>query len=125
RFAGQLLGAELRQAYATAGIFVYPSRYENFGQTILEAAAAGCALLTTPVGVAHDLVRPGVTGHFISHTAHEPLRGYLRQLLTNPALQRNMGAEARSLARRDFAWQPILRRYAELYEHTIAVRSGR
>jgi D-inositol-3-phosphate glycosyltransferase len=122
-FAGQLRGEALRRAYAGAGIFVYPSRYENFGQTILEAAAAGCALLTTPVGVAHELVADGRTGFRIEGDEPEPLAARLRHLLERPAEQRAMGAAAQALASDGFAWKPILRRYADLYDRSIAERS--
>lgn len=124
RFTGQLHGEALRRAYARAGIFVYPSHYENFGQTILEAAAAGCALLTTPVGVAHDLVREGVSGFHISPGSPEALAACLRRLLERPAVQWSMGEAARQLVERNYAWQPILKRYADLYENVIADRRG-
>ncbi len=49
-FAGvQLLGllpsAELMQEFARASIYALPARYEPFGLSVLEAAAAGCALV--------------------------------------------------------------------------------
>jgi glycosyltransferase involved in cell wall biosynthesis len=122
-FAGQLRGEPLRRAYAGAGIFVYPSRYENFGQTILEAAAAGCALVTTPVGVAHDLAGEGETGYFICADAPQALARQIARLLEHPQQQRAMGAEARARAQRGYAWQPILQRYADLYESMIDERA--
>jgi glycosyltransferase involved in cell wall biosynthesis len=124
-FAGQLHGQQLRRAYAGAGIFVYPSRYENFGQTILEAAAAGCALVTTPVGVAHDLAGEGETGSFIRTVAPEALAQQIAWLLEHPVQQRAMGAEARARARRGYAWHPILQRYADLYASVLDERLKR
>lgn len=121
-FAGQLHGEQLRQAYARAGIFVYPSRYENFGQTILEAAAAGCALVTTPVGVAHELVRDGATGFLINSDDPAALAQQLRWLLDRPAQQRAMGERAGELVRAEFAWEPIMQRYVELYSEVLDAR---
>lgn len=118
-FTGPLYGDELRQTYARSGIFVYPSRYENFGQTILEAAAAGCALVTTPVGVANDLIDDGASGFLIEQDKPELLTQRLRWLLEHPAEQAALGARARALVRQNFAWQPILRRYADLYHDAI------
>jgi glycosyltransferase involved in cell wall biosynthesis len=124
-FTGPLYGEELRRAYASAGIFVYTSRYENFGQAILEAAAAGCALVTTGVGVANDIVRDGATGFVIEQDAPEQLAGKLRWLLEHPAEQAAMGRKAQALVRRDYAWSPILQRYADLYADAIDERKAR
>jgi glycogen synthase len=42
---GRLTAAQMAQQLASASIFVAPARYEPFGLAILEAAAAGCALV--------------------------------------------------------------------------------
>jgi glycosyltransferase involved in cell wall biosynthesis len=42
---GRLAPAEVGKLLARAAIFASPARYEPFGLTILEAAAAGCALV--------------------------------------------------------------------------------
>ena len=45
RVLGPLCPAEIARRLGHASIFVAPARYEPFGLTILEAAAAGCALV--------------------------------------------------------------------------------
>ena len=41
KFMGYLRGERLSQAYASADIFVFPSRLETFGLVVIEAMAAG------------------------------------------------------------------------------------
>ena len=45
RLLGHLRRQEMRDWYRRASIYVLPARYEPFGLSILEAAAAGCALV--------------------------------------------------------------------------------
>lgn len=54
-FIGPKYGDDLIQEYKKAHFFIYTSKYENFGQTILEAAASGLPLITTSVGVANEM----------------------------------------------------------------------
>jgi len=121
-FVGPLRGEELRRAYGQAGIFAYTSRYENFGQTILEAAASGCALVSTRVGVATDLIRDERTGFLISHASPRDLAIRLQWLLNHPLEQAQMGEEAQRIARHEFSWPPIFRQYADVYEEAIQGR---
>lgn len=124
-FAGPQYGEELRRTYASAGIFVYPSRYENFGQAILEAAAAGCALITTPVGVATDLVRSDASGFQTGPDTPDDLVAHLSRLLANPDEQRVVGERAREIAARDYSWARIHQQYFDVYSRLLGRRSER
>jgi glycosyltransferase involved in cell wall biosynthesis len=55
-FTGYLDSGELAQAFAAADVFVFPSEMETQGMVILEAMAAGCAVLSTDVGSASELL---------------------------------------------------------------------
>lgn len=123
QFTGPLYGEELRRAYASAGIFAYPSRYENFGQTILEAAAAGCALVSTRVGVAGDLIRTGQSGFFIDEDNAGQMAAHLRMLLGHHHHQRAYGGAVQSTVHQSYAWEPILRQYTALYEEVLEERN--
>jgi len=44
--------------YKTANLFLLSSNYEGYGMTLLEAAAAGCPIISTDVGIAGELLAP-------------------------------------------------------------------
>ncbi len=48
-FAGVMVGEELARAYASADIFVFPSRTDTFGNVLLEALASGLPVAAYPV----------------------------------------------------------------------------
>ena len=114
-FVGPLQGESLLQAYIDADIFVYTSVYENFGNTVLEAAAAGLPIVATPTGVATDLVKSGVTGYLVSMSDPADLSQRLADLLRDPSKRQRLGQEARRLALRDYDWDTIVEKYLRLY----------
>jgi glycosyltransferase involved in cell wall biosynthesis len=61
-FAGYLRGEELASAYASADLFLMPSRTETLGLVILEAMAAGIPVVACRAGGVPDAIEDGITG---------------------------------------------------------------
>jgi glycosyltransferase involved in cell wall biosynthesis len=113
RFIGEQTGASLLDHYAWAQAFVYAARYDNFGIALLEAAAAGLPLVTTPVGVAPALVIQGRSGALLQRDGSD-LGPQLETLMHQAQRAFAMGSHAQIIAQ-NFHWPAIATRYAELY----------
>jgi glycosyltransferase involved in cell wall biosynthesis len=61
-FTGAKSGEDLARHYASADVFVFPSRTDTFGLVLLEAMASGLPIAAYPVTGPIDLVRNGLTG---------------------------------------------------------------
>jgi len=61
-FTGRKSGEELAQCYASADVFVFPSRTDTFGIVLLEAMASGLPIAAYPVTGPIDIVQQGLTG---------------------------------------------------------------
>lgn len=61
-FTGALTGEPLAEHYASADVFVFPSRTDTFGLVLLEAMACGLPVAAYPVTGPKDVVIDGVTG---------------------------------------------------------------
>lgn len=61
-FTGVREGESLARCYASADVFVFPSRTDTFGMVMLEAMACGVPIAAFPVIGPKDLVTPGVSG---------------------------------------------------------------
>jgi len=55
-FLGTRRGAELAEIYASADVFVFPSRTDTFGLVLLEALASGLPVAGFPVAATQDVV---------------------------------------------------------------------
>ena len=63
RFLGTVPHHAMPRHYREADAVVVASRYESFGLVILESMASGTPVASTPVGIAPDLIQPGVNGY--------------------------------------------------------------
>jgi len=113
-FAGPVTQSALSNWYRKADIFIYPSLYENFGQPILEAAAAGLPVISTSVGVAKELIKDNETGFLITGEYQE-LADRITQLTDNN-LRTKMGNTLKKKVRNLYGWQGIIDQYMELYQ---------
>jgi len=56
---------ELVRVYDRHGIFLFPSYFEGFGKTFLEAMSRGLVVIATDVGGMRDLIRDGSNGFLV------------------------------------------------------------
>jgi len=113
-FTGKRTSAELKAHYKSSDIFVYPSLYENFGQPLLEAAAHGLPLISTPVGIAKDIVVDGETGHKVTGNIKE-IKDRIESL-KDPSLRLEMGRKIQIKIKQMFDWGKIMDQYIKLYQ---------
>ena len=52
RLTGNLPRSEVLRLMASAKVLLHTSRFESYGYVLVEAAAAGCRVVSTPVGIA-------------------------------------------------------------------------
>ncbi len=79
---------DLISYYKSVDIFLLTSEYEGYGMTLIEAAASGCPIVTTRVGIAStDLFRDGENCFVCSVGDIESLTKALIRLLSDPDLR--------------------------------------
>ena len=114
---GHVSDAALAELYRRCAVFCYPSLGEGFGLPVLEAMAAGAAVLTSNVSSL-----PEVGGEAVAYAdprdAGEIAR-VLGGLLDDESLRTRLAADARERARQ-FTWE----RFAELTLHTLKRAAG-
>ena len=113
-FVGPVSQGELPKWYNRGDIFVYPSLYENFGQPILEAAASGLPIISTPVGVAKEIIKDNETG-FIFNGKSQELADRIN-LLKDHNFRKKMGSGAKEKVRNLFGWEKVINHYINLYQ---------
>lgn len=93
-FLGKLALADLPAAYAASDLHVWPAINETYGRTILEAQAAGTAIVTCALRGVPDSVAEGRTGVRAPPGDAEALARVVRTLLLDPSRRVAMGRAA-------------------------------
>jgi len=104
---------ELKQLFETSRIFVLTSEAENFPVALMEAMAAGLAIITTRDTGCAELV--GETAILVRAKEVNELRDALLRLTSDNNLCLRLGAGARHRIKEQFSWDAVAKQYMNLY----------
>lgn len=124
RFPGWIGPQDVDQLLAETDIFVLPSYSEGLSMAVLEAFAAGAAVITTPVNAMVEVIEDGRNGLFVTPGDVEGLAGALSRLLDDDGLRRRLGSAALDDHRSQYAIAPYVERLVAIWS-TAASRDRR
>ncbi len=115
RFTGYADYDAVPRLYAMGDVFVSPTYAEGFSNTILEAMAAGQAVVSThSVGVS-DCLRDHENGLLVQPGDVTALAEALHRIITDRPLRARLAAAALEECRRVYSWQAVGRQIMEVY----------
>jgi glycosyltransferase involved in cell wall biosynthesis len=109
-----------------ANIVCLPSYREGAPKALIEACAAGRAVVTTDTPGCREIVRSGENGLLVPPRDATALAAAIRQLIENPDLRRRMGLAGRARAESEFGIERVVQRHLEIYRELLrgAVGAG-
>ncbi len=120
RFEGLVSGEMLARHFATADVYCSPATGgESFGIVLLEAMAAGAAIVASEIPGYRDVVEHGRTGLLVGPRSPGALAGSIARLRNDPVLSRRLVEGAREAVRR-YAWERVT---AEILDVLLAAVS--
>lgn len=101
---------------ARAAVFCLPSHAEGLPMALLEAMAAGKAVVSTGVGGIPDALRDGDNGLMVEPGNVEALAGALGRLLGDEDERRRLGARARATIEQEFESGVVIGQISAVYK---------
>jgi glycosyltransferase involved in cell wall biosynthesis len=102
-------------------VLLFPSHAEGYGMALIEAMACGLAPVSTPVGVAPEVVREGETGRLLPLGDVPGFVSALRSWAENPQRLLEVRRSAQK-AVQGMTWREVGLRTLKLYEAVLRVR---
>ena len=117
--AGPIWGDEKWDLLAEADLFVLPSYAEQLPIALLEAMAAGCAIVATRVGGIPDVIEDGYNGLLVDPADIPSLTEALETLCRDDELRQTMGQRNRTLAQERLDVVPYVDGLLEFYQELL------
>lgn len=118
RFLG--VRSDVPALLAMADVYVHPSLQEGYSNALLEAMAAGKAVVATAVGGNVEAVSDGVTGLLVPPADSVALERAIARLLADSDRARAMGARARRYVHEKYEMTAMVRSYEGVYSRLVA-----
>ena len=111
---------DIPELLAASDVFALPSLYEGSSLAVLEAMAAGRAVVSSAIGGTDELIDDGETGLLVPPGDAGALAAALRRLLSDSALRASSARRARQRVERDFTSDAMARSVERIYEELLA-----
>ena len=119
-FAGRVDDTDKARFYKTADVYVAPSTgQESFGIVLLEAMAAGCAVVASDIHGYKRVVQRNVSGILVEPRDPDLLAAALERLICEPDLRKRLG-EAGARRAPEYDWSHVTAELAQVYQEVIA-----
>lgn len=115
-FPGYVEGDELKNMYALAAVFVFPSFYEGFGIPPLEAMAAGCPVISSNVASLPEVV--GEAGLLIDPYNSRKLADSIMSLIKDESLRQLLIERGKHQAEK-FSWRNSAIKLLDIFKQLI------
>ncbi|WP_375410180.1 glycosyltransferase family 4 protein [uncultured Methylobacterium sp.] len=119
RFTGYADYDTVPDLYALADVFVSPTYAEGFSNTILEAMAAGLAVVSTHAVGVSDCLRDGENGLLVQPGDVQALAAALTRVIVDSDLRRRLADDGLEECRRVYSWTTVGRQIMEIYASVV------
>ena len=112
--------SNIAQLLIESHIVVLPSYREVLPKSLIEAAAAGRAIVTTDVPGCREVVQDGENGFLVPVRDAKELAAAIKKLINNPGLLITMGKKSRLIAEQEFSIDQVVSKTLGIYSKIVS-----
>ena len=112
---GKISKYELLERYSKAKIFLFPTYFDTFGMSVLEAMFLGLPILSTNVGGIPELISHGVEGILVPSGDVDAMVMWIQRLMEDESLREKLAKAAKEKANKEFTIKKTVDKLLKLY----------
>lgn len=120
-FAGPKFGNELEHEYASADLFVLPTRSENFGSVVIEALAHNIPVICTR-GAPWQELEEYNCGRWVDISAEAVGKALSDLMMLSDEARVSMGEKGRNLVVEKYTWKAVCDKIVTEYERILTAK---
>jgi glycosyltransferase involved in cell wall biosynthesis len=120
KFTGRVTQAEMARMLHEADILLNSPDIDNMPLSVLEAQAAGVAIVSTNTGGIPFIVENGVTGLLVNPRDDAGLAESAMRLLREPGLASGITRQAYEVCMASYSWNAVRQQWIECYRDLVA-----
>jgi sucrose-phosphate synthase len=111
-----------RTVAETQGVFVNSAFNENFGLTLIEAAASGLPVVTTENGGPKDILKNLDHGILVDVSNHKNISSAIKEILKKPDLWKKFSNNGIARVKKYYSWEAHVDSYLKIVKDLIKIR---
>ena len=121
-FYGSVPHAKVPEIYNMIDIAVFPSIWESFGVSNLEAAACEVPQVASNIGGFPEIIEDGITGFLVEPKNPVAIAEKVTELINDESLRKKIGKAARKKVIAEFEWDKNVDQMISEYEQIVKER---
>lgn len=110
---------QIKDYYAASDIYVFPTTYEPFGITTLEAMASGLPVIISKLAGSAEIIQDGREGVLLNNPRDsKEIAEKINLLINNKDLRIKMAENAYKTAQK-YSWEEVARKTLEVYQEVL------
>ena len=116
---GKIKHQTLCTYYASANVFILPSKSEGFGLVYAEALSSGLLTISSDLSSVHDIIKDYETGFFLNDTNAESIANKLIEVINNQEKYENVKLAGRRHIINNFDWSLVSKQFKSFFNSQL------
>ncbi len=115
RFVGKVSDSELKKAYQTHDVFIFPNHLQTWGLAVFEAMSSGIPVIVSRTTGASEVLTDKENALLVNPKTPEEIRTAVHALARDPQFYEHITRNARTFVEQNISWKKYAERMLDIF----------